>query len=286
MSYEYENAVEKMAERRSVRSYREERIPDEVMEKILQAGLNTGSGGNLQPFSILMERDKAQAKKLSQLLKYPFIAGADVNLLFVLDWYKLARYSRCRQAPFVENRSTSHFFIAWDDTLLSAQAIESAAWLCGIGSCFVGHVMDCVPELKEMYDLPEMTFPVILLSMGYPKTMPPKSAKLQKNMMVFEGRYPKLDDEQICSAFDTKYEGRKLELSADNAAFGKRADDFCRALLAAGHSQEEAEQILQKAVKRGSLTEIQRLFGIHYHPDRELGDTMTPQLHEQKLYPF
>ena len=99
MSYEYENAVEKMAERRSVRSYREERIPDEVMEKILQAGLNTGSGGNLQPFSILMERDKAQAKKLSQLLKYPFIAGADVNLLFILDWYKLARYSRCRQAP-------------------------------------------------------------------------------------------------------------------------------------------------------------------------------------------
>ena len=37
MSYEYENAVERMAERRSVRSYREERIPDEVMEKILQA---------------------------------------------------------------------------------------------------------------------------------------------------------------------------------------------------------------------------------------------------------
>ena len=28
MSYEYENAVERMAERRSVRSYREERIPD------------------------------------------------------------------------------------------------------------------------------------------------------------------------------------------------------------------------------------------------------------------
>lgn len=54
----YEGAVARMSQRRSVRSYREEHIPDEVLNCILQVGINTASGGNLQPFSILVERDK------------------------------------------------------------------------------------------------------------------------------------------------------------------------------------------------------------------------------------
>ena len=285
MERQYEHAVARMAERRSVRSYREEHIPEEVLEHILQAGINTASGGNLQPFSILVERDKARSKKLSELLKYPFVAKADVNLLFVLDWYKLARYSRCRQAPFVENRSTSHFFIAWDDTLLSAQAIETAAWLYGIGSCFVGHVMDCTEQLTELYGLPEMTFPVMLLSMGYPKVMPLKSQKLQKDMIVFEGRYPELSDAQICAAYDEKYRDRKLIMPQNETVLANRLTAFRKALLTT-YSAEETEQIISQSLERGYLTEIQRLFGVHYHPDRELGDTLMPQLHGQELYPF
>lgn len=285
MERQYERAVARMAERRSVRSYRDERIPDDVLEHILQAGINTASGGNLQPFSILVERDKTRSKKLSELLKYPFVANADVNLLFVLDWYKLARYSRCRQAPFVENRSTSHFFIAWDDTLISAQAIETAAWLYGIGSCFVGHVMDCTEQLRELYGLPEMTFPVMLLSMGYPKVMPLKPQKLQKNMMVFEGRYPEFTDAQICAAFDEKYNEKKLPMPQNETARENRLMAFRRSLLTT-YSAEDTEKIIHQTLERGYLTEIQRLFGIHYHPDRELGDDITPKLHEQELYPF
>lgn len=281
----YEGAVARMSERRSVRSYREEHIPDEVLDCILQVGINTASGGNLQPFSILVERDKTRAKKLSELLKYPFVAKADVNLLFVLDWYKLARYSLCRQAPFVEDCSTSHFFIAWDDTLISAQAIETAAWLYGIGSCFVGHVMDCTEELKELYGLPDKTFPVMLLSMGYPKVMPPKPPKLQKDMIVFESYYPELSDEQICAAFDAKYDGKRLPMPQNEKALTERMDAFRRALLTT-YSAEESEQIINQSLERGYLTEIQRLFGVHYHPDRELGDTLSPRLHGQGLYPF
>ena len=285
MENPYLQAVRHMAQRRTVRNFSQEPIADEVLELILQAGLNTASGGNLQPFSILVERDKVRSKRLAELLHYPFVANAEVNLLFVLDWHKLARYSRCRQAPFVEQRSTSHFFIAWDDTLISAQAVETAAWLCGVGSCFVGHVMDCTRELKQMYNLPDKTFPVVLLTMGYPKAMPAKPRKLGKEMMVFEGRYPDFTDEQICAAFDEKYDGRKLAMPQSPQALENRITAFRRALLTS-YSPEETETIIAQALERGYLTEIQRLFGVHYHPDRELGDPLTAQLHSQGLYPF
>lgn len=281
----FNDAVRRMAERRSVRSFSDKHIPDEVLDQILQAGLNAASGGNLQPFSILEERDRERNQALGKMLKYPFVENADVNLIFLLDWYKLARYSRCRQAPFIEDRSMSHFFIAWDDTVISAQAVETAAWLCGIGTCFIGHVMDCSEELRMMYDLPEMTFPVLLLSMGYPKVIPPKPAKLHKDLMVFKGKYPKLSDEEICKVFDAKYAGRKLPVSAVGKASQERIDAFLRALRTS-YSEQDSKRILADTIERGYLTEIQRLFGIHYHPDRELGDFLTAALNAQGLYPF
>ncbi len=285
MEQVFNDAVARMAERRSVRSFQDKHIPKEVLDRILLAGLNTASGGNLQPFSILVERDTARNQKLAEMLHYPFVGNADLNLIFAIDWYKLARYSGCRQAPFVENRSTNHFFIAWDDTVLSAQAVETAAWLYGIGSCFVGHVMDLTAELREMYGLPDMCFPVVLLSMGYPKVMPPKPRKLRKELMVFEGRYPVLSDEEICAAFDEKYADRKLSMPQNEEALKERISVFRRALLTS-FSEQETEDIISTALDLGYLTEIQRLFGVHYHPDRELGDPLTEKLHSQKLYPF
>ena len=285
MDWNFEEAVVKMTERRSVRNFSNQTISDDVLNHILQAGLHTASGGNLQPFSILVERDPARNQMLGKMLHYSFVSAANVNLLFVLDWYKLYRYSRCRKAPFVENYSTSHFFIAWDDTILSAQAVETAAWLCGVGSCFVGHVMDCTEELRDLYNLPDFTFPVILLSMGYPKILPRKASKLNKNMMVFEGKYPGLTDDEICAAFDEKYANKQLPMPSQSRALEERLTVFRRALTRS-FSEQECERIIAQALEKGYLTEIQRLFGIHYHPDRELGDSITQKLHNQKLYPF
>lgn len=280
-----EDAVLRMTQRQTIRSFRDERIPDEVLQNILKAGINAASGGNLQPYSIIVERDREKSQELAQMLNYPFIANADVNLLVVMDWYKLAVYSQCRQAPFVENYSTNHFFIAWDDAVLCAQAMETAAWLYGIGSCFVGHVMDCSKELKGMYHLPDMTYPVILLSMGYPKNLTPKPRKLSLDMMVFEGKYPALSKEQICEAFDQKYEGKKLPLPAGSDACAERVNKFRRALETV-YSAEKTEEIIQETINRGYFYEIQRLFGIHYHPDREIGNALMNDLHEQNLFPF
>lgn len=283
--WKYMEAIDAMTERRSVRSFSDRKIPEEVLARILKAGLHAASGGNLQPWSVIVERDPERSEKLGKLLKYPFVEKAPVNLLFLLDWYKLAVYSRCKKAPFAEHLSTNHFFIAWDDTVLSAQAMETAAWLSGIGSCFIGHIMDCSEELKQMYHLPALTFPALLLSMGYPKKMPPKPRKLTKEMMIFEGVYPDFTDEEIIAAYDRKYENREIAFSDTTSAGKSRIDLFRKSLLAV-YREEEAEQILREALERGYLTEIQRLFGIHYHPGREIGGDLPERLRNQGLFPF
>ena len=51
-------------------------------------------------------------------------------------------------------------------------------------------------------------------------------------------------------------------------------------------SLEETEKIIQEVIHRGYFSEIQRLFGIHYHPDREVGNELLGYFQEHKLYPF
>ena len=145
--------------------------------------------------------------------------------------------------------------------------------------------MDCAAELREMYNLPDMTFPVILLSLGYPKVLPQKPQKLKKELMVFEGRYPTLSDEKICAAFDGKYADKKFPMPARADALKERLIVFRRALRMS-FSEQESDEIIATALERGYLTEIQRLFGVHYHPDRESGYPLTEKLLSQKLYPF
>lgn len=54
----YEEAVLRMSERQTVRNFSDEHIPNEILTHILEAGINVASGGNLQPYSVIVERDR------------------------------------------------------------------------------------------------------------------------------------------------------------------------------------------------------------------------------------
>lgn len=56
-----------MMKRRSIRVFQERDIPEEIIEKLLDAAIQAPSGGNLQPFSIILVRSQEGRKKLAEL---------------------------------------------------------------------------------------------------------------------------------------------------------------------------------------------------------------------------
>ena len=54
--------MEMMKNRRSVRQYTQERIPEETMEKVLQAGLLAPSGRARRPWEFILVRDRETEK--------------------------------------------------------------------------------------------------------------------------------------------------------------------------------------------------------------------------------
>ncbi len=60
-------AVGLMQARQSVRNFKEEPIPEEILYEVLAAGVNSATGGNLQPYSIIVEKNRLKNKQLAQL---------------------------------------------------------------------------------------------------------------------------------------------------------------------------------------------------------------------------
>lgn len=291
MSWNLENgklAVDRMLTRASCRVFEDTPIAEETLQQILQAGIRAASGGNLQPYSVIVVKDAAKRQQLADLCGgQQFMAKAPVNLIFLLDWYKISRLAKLEKAPFTADHSYMHYLIGLEDTMCAAQCIETAAWELGVGSVYIGTVNGVARELVEIYNLPKYTYPVLILSMGYQKNELNLRERLPYEMTVFEERYPDFSDEEILRGFSAKYGDRLRNLPTAESARSEWLERF-RAALVSTYSPEEVEAIIKEVVERGTLYFTQYVFGLHYHAAEMLehGKEVMQMLKEQGLQPF
>ena len=71
-------------DRRSIREYTTENISDELVEKILKAGMNAPSAMNQKPYEFIVVRDKAKLEELSLVKPHSYmVKGSSVTVIIV-----------------------------------------------------------------------------------------------------------------------------------------------------------------------------------------------------------
>ena len=254
----YPNAtIELLLERASCRSYTDDPIPSETLDLVLEAGVRAASGGNLQPTSIIQIESQETKDWLAEECGQRFIAQAPVLLTFCIDWWRGKRWAELEMAPFSATRSFRHFWISFQDTIICAQNICTAADALGLGSCYIGTIIDLVPALCERLELPEGVFPVVLLTLGVPKRPPKTRRKLDPSVMVHQEHYHKLSDEELLAEFERKYPGYRIEPTEERLA---QVAEVCRDV----HGSAFAGQCLARIEEQGYISAVQRYFGLHY----------------------
>jgi nitroreductase len=259
---QYPNETLKLLiERGSCRSFSDRQIPDDVLNLILEAGIHSATGGNLQPYSIIKITDDATKQELDRLCgDQVFVATAPVDLLFCLDWRRLQRWAELQNAPFAANNSFRHFWISFQDTIIAAQSICTAADALDLGSVYVGTVLECFPELRWMFKLPDGVFPVVLVSLGYPKARPLPKKKLGKAVIVHDEAYCELSDAELLTAYEEKYPAWQKEITPARLETFERV---CRAL----HGDQYMRKCLEEINLKGYFNAAQNYFGLHYQAD-------------------
>jgi len=118
-------------------------------------------------------------------------------------------------------RRESDLLLACCDALIAAQTAAIAAESIGIGSCYIGDVMENIEIHREMFDLPRYVFPITMLCFGYFKesylTQSPKP-RFQQKFIHFQDKYQTItpDGFKEMYAHLENVEGRTYLKNAEN----------------------------------------------------------------------
>jgi len=251
-----------LVRRASCRRFADREIPADILRQVLDAGIRAPTGGNLQPYSIIqIERPETKRELAHLCYDQQFMAGAPVILLFCIDWHRLGRWARLMKAPFTATSSFRMFWISIQDTVISAQSMCMAAESLGLGSVYIGSVLECLPQLRDMFDLPDGVFPVVLLCLGYPETTLRPAAKLPSELIVHKERYRHVDDQTLLAALDEKFHDKQCEITATRL---ETIRDVCREV----HGEAFAEECLETIRAAGRINAAQFFFALHYSAAR------------------
>jgi nitroreductase len=252
--------VKLLFERSSCRSFLEKKIPPNVLRLVLEAGIHAPTAGNLQPFSIIEIQNNETKRKLAEMCEQSFIGKAPVLLLFCIDLHRNERWAGLEVAPYTATSSFRHFWVSFQDTVICAQNLCTAADSMGLGSVYIGTVIDMPKDIQAMLKLPKGVFPAVLLCLGYPTSRPAPRRKLGVDAVVHSECYQEMEDRELLNAYNEKYGSWKLEITEERL---EKILKVCREV----HGEEFAKKCADRVKADGYINRAQHYFGIHYRAD-------------------
>lgn len=201
--------IELMNARCSTRAYSDEPITVEEKQAIVYTAMRAPTGGNMMLYSILEIDDQTLKDRLAITCdNQAFIAKAPWVLLFVADmqkWIDLFEFSRVADLQGCEHRDTpgpGDLLLACSDALIAAQNAVIAAESLGIGSCYIGDILEMGEEHARLLDLPQHTLPIAMLCFGRPEFQR-KPVGRQEKYVVMRDRYHRLSADELQEVSDT-----------------------------------------------------------------------------------
>lgn len=200
--------------RKSVRAFADRPISAEARSLILRAAMEAPTAGNQQLYTIIDVTDAEKKARLAESCDHqPFIAKAPLVLVFCADCLKwLDAYREAGCAP--RKPGAGDLMLAVTDAAIAAQNAVTAAWSLGIGSCYIGDIMEQRETQKELLGLPQYVFPAVMAVFGYPteqQVARPKPERFALEDIVCENAYREKDGEALRRMFA----GRSGELGYD-----------------------------------------------------------------------
>jgi nitroreductase len=147
--------------RRSIRAFKKQDVPEEIVAKLIDAASWAPSAGNIQPWEFVIVRKSAVKEKLAQAaLNESFIEEAPVVIVVCAD------EGRSSMGYGVRGRT----LYCIQDTAAATQNILLTAYSLGLGACWIGAFHE--DEAKKALNAPEGIRPVAIIPVGYPNEVP------------------------------------------------------------------------------------------------------------------
>lgn len=207
-----------MKNRRTIRNYTTQDIPDTLLNELLDIAARASNTGNMQLYSVVVTRDKANKEKLAPAhFNQPMITKAPVVLTFCADANRFVKWAEQRNAVAgFDNFQT--FIASTIDAMLFAQSFCTAAEEKGLGICYLGTTAYNADKIVEALTLPRLVVPIVTVTVGYPDGMPEQVERLPLEAVLHRETYTDYTPASIDALYRDKeeLEANKLFVRENN----------------------------------------------------------------------
>ncbi len=178
---------------RSIRRFKSDSIPPELLDQLLRAGTRAASAGNLQAYSLVVIDDADRLEEMT--FRAPLAIAA------LVDHYRFKRWLQLNDAPFYFDQAVNVFIAYWD-AVIALQNIVVAAESLGLGTVYVGLVLS--KNVQKWLGAPEYVFPAGLVFIGYPAESPQLRPRLPLEAVVHRNSYHVPTDDEVRAYYRDK----------------------------------------------------------------------------------
>jgi nitroreductase len=173
-----DDCLEQIETRRSIRKFKDDRIPDDVIDEIIRTGLWAPSAGNLQPWRIVKTTSEDQIKKLAD-------AAYGQNVVKNASAVLVVVAVPSESAEKYGNRGRSLY--VYQDTAALTYTILLTVHAMGFGGCWVGAFDD--EAAANAISAPDGFKPVSMIPIGVPDESPSPRPRKHPSEIVVEDTF-------------------------------------------------------------------------------------------------
>lgn len=229
--------LKQLRERKSTRVFEDREITAEQKAAILEAATHAPTAGNQQLYTIIDVTDQEIKEKLVVTCDdQPFIARAKMVLIFCADcqkWYDA--FALAGANP--RKAGVGDLMLAVSDANIAAQNAVVAAHSLGIGSCYIGDVMENCEQHRELLNLPEYVMPAAMLVFGFPDKSQfarKKPERTDVKHIVCENKYKRKGADELHKMFAKRSKAQ---------GFDNYMREFCDRKYNSSFSREMTESV-------------------------------------------
>lgn len=217
------STIQTIKNHRSIRSYLDKKIPEDVLASILETVQYMPNSINGQQRSLIIVQNKETKTKLAQLCnQQPWITEAPVFIIFAIDFYKTNLAAELHKRQQVIHESVEGALVGTFDCGIALGATVIAAESLGLGTVPIGSLRKDATAVIELLELPKYTYPVCGLCLGYAKDTPMQKPRLALDTFIHHEKYNastlvediKIYDQTMADYLTTI--GREMELNWSN----------------------------------------------------------------------
>ena len=172
------DVLEAIRSRRSIRKFKTDPIPDDLLIKILDAGRWAPSGSNIQPWLFIVVKDP-KILKLVKMFSPGLFGDPPVVIAICSD----------KKRAFEVGGELARDYLTVTDCSMAAQNMMLAAHALGLGTCVIKSFS--AQAIKKILKLPKHIEPELLLSIGYPDEQPSPPLRRPLEEITFLDEYGK-----------------------------------------------------------------------------------------------